>query len=53
MHYFYGAGNGSFIGSTAANTSTAYRIQQWVTANFTAKTVGTSTLYDLTASKAG
>ena len=53
VHYFYGAGTGSFIGSTQANTSDAYKIQQWVTANFTAKTVGGTTLYDLTAKKAG
>ena len=33
----------------AANTSTAYAIQQWVTSTYTAKTVGGSTVYDLTA----
>ena len=53
VHYFYGAGTGSFIGSTQANTSDAYKIQQWVTASFTAKTVGGTTLYDLTAKKTG
>ena len=53
VHYFYGAGAGSFIGSTQANTSDAYKIQQWVTATFTAKTVGGTTLYDLTAEKTG
>ena len=53
IHYFYGAGSGSFIGSTQASTSDAYQIQQWVTANFTVKTVGTTTLYDLTAKKTG
>ncbi len=49
IHYFVADGQG-FIGSTAANTSDAYTIQQWVEANFTATTVGTSTVYDLTAS---
>ena len=53
VHYFYGAGTGSFIGSTQATTSDAYKIQQWVTANFTVKTIGGTTLYDLTATKAG
>ena len=49
IHYFYGSGNGSFIGSTRANTSEAYQIQQWVVAHYTATTVGTATLYDLSA----
>ncbi len=47
IHYFIADGRG-FIGSTAANTSTAYAIQQWVTSTFTASTVGGSTVYDLT-----
>ena len=34
----------------AANTSTAYAIQQWVTSTFTATTIGPSTVYDLTSS---
>ena len=40
IHYFVADGQG-FIGSTAANTSTAYAIQQWVEANYTATTIGT------------
>ena len=47
VHYYVGDGQG-FIGSTAANTSTAYAIQQWVTSTFTAQTIGASTVYDLT-----
>ncbi|WP_375497260.1 glycosyltransferase family 39 protein [uncultured Jatrophihabitans sp.] len=47
VHYYVADAQG-FIGSTAANTSTAYAIQQWVTKTFTAKTVGGSTVYDLT-----
>jgi hypothetical protein len=49
IHYFYGGTNGSFIGSTRASTSEAYQIQQWVVAHYPATTVGTSTLYDLSA----
>jgi 4-amino-4-deoxy-L-arabinose transferase-like glycosyltransferase len=48
VHYYVADGQG-FIGSTAADTSTAYAIQQWVTQTFPAQTVGTSTVYDLTA----
>ena len=48
IHYYIAAGNG-FIGSTAADTSTAYQIQKWVTSTFTAKTVGGTTVYDLTS----
>ena len=46
MHYYVADGQG-FIGSTAANTSTAYAIQQWVESTFTAKTIGSTTVYDL------
>jgi hypothetical protein len=47
IHYFVADGQG-FIGSTAANTSTAYAIQQWVGNNFTSSPIGGSTVYDLT-----
>jgi hypothetical protein len=47
IHYYIADSSG-FIGSTAANTSTAYAIQQWVESTFTAKTVGGTTVYDLT-----
>jgi hypothetical protein len=46
IHYFVADAQG-FIGSTAANTSTAYAIQQWVEQHYTATTVGGSTVYDL------
>ncbi len=49
VHYFIGSGTSGFIGSTAANTSTAYAIQQWVASTFTARTVGTDTVYDLSS----
>ncbi len=47
VHY-YVADQQGFIGSTAANTSTAYAIQQWVTSTFAARTIGNATVYDLT-----
>jgi 4-amino-4-deoxy-L-arabinose transferase-like glycosyltransferase len=46
VHYYLADGQG-FIGSTAANTSTAYAIQQWVEATYTATTIGGTTVYDL------
>ncbi len=49
VHYYVTDSQG-FIGSTAASTSTAYAIQQWVAKTFKAQTVGGSTIYDLTAS---
>jgi hypothetical protein len=48
VHYYIADGQG-FIGSTAADTSTAYQIQQWVESHFTAKTIGGTTVYDLTS----
>jgi 4-amino-4-deoxy-L-arabinose transferase-like glycosyltransferase len=48
VHYYIADGQG-FIGSTAANTSTAYQIQQWVEKTFTSRTIGGTTVYDLTA----
>ena len=48
VHY-YVADSSGFIGSTSAQSSTAYQIQQWVTSTFTAQTVGSSTVYDLTS----
>jgi 4-amino-4-deoxy-L-arabinose transferase-like glycosyltransferase len=49
--HFYVADASGFIGSTSAQGSTAYQIQQWVEANFTAQTVGGTTIYDLTTAK--
>jgi hypothetical protein len=51
IHYYVVDGQG-FIGSTAANTSTAYAIEQWVAKTFTATTVGGTTVYDLTTASA-
>ena len=49
IHYYVLDSSG-FIGSTAADTSTAYAIQQWVTSTFTAQTIGSTTVYDLASS---
>jgi 4-amino-4-deoxy-L-arabinose transferase-like glycosyltransferase len=48
VHYYVLDSSG-FIGSGDAQTSTAYAIQQWVTANYTAQTIGTTTVYDLSS----
>lgn len=48
IHYYVLDADG-FIGSTAAETSTAYAIQQWVEKTYPAQTVGGSTIYDLTS----
>ncbi len=48
IHYFLG---GNFIGSSSAQASTAYQIEQWVAAHFTSMTVGGTTVYDLTAAR--
>ena len=42
IHYFIAGGTGSSSGD-------AGRITAWVTSHFTAKTVGGTTVYDLTA----
>ena len=52
IHY-YVLDQGGFIGSTSAQSSTAYAIQQWVTSTFTATTIGNSTVYDLATSTSG
>jgi 4-amino-4-deoxy-L-arabinose transferase-like glycosyltransferase len=52
IHY-YVLDQGGFIGSTSAQSSTAYAIQQWVTSTFGPTTIGNSTAYDLTSSTSG
>lgn len=47
VHYYLADPLG-FIGSTSAQGSTAYAIQQWVEQHFTSSTVGGATLYNLT-----
>ena len=52
IHYYVPDQDG-FIGSTSAQSSTAYAIQQWVTSTFSPTTMGNSTVYDLTSSTSG
>lgn len=47
IHYFIGGGQGGGQGGT---TSVLSKITSWVEANYTATTVGGTTVYDLTAS---
>jgi 4-amino-4-deoxy-L-arabinose transferase-like glycosyltransferase len=47
IHYFIASGGGGGPGGGAASTSSA--ITQWVEQNFTARTVGGTTIYDLSA----
>jgi hypothetical protein len=50
IHY-YVADSSGFIGSTSAQGSTAYQIQQWVESTYTSTTIGSTTVYDLTTAK--
>jgi 4-amino-4-deoxy-L-arabinose transferase-like glycosyltransferase len=49
IHYFIGGG-GFGGGQSMGGSNDSSQIASWVAANFTAKTVGTTTVYDLTAS---
>ncbi|SFE29995.1 4-amino-4-deoxy-L-arabinose transferase [Actinacidiphila alni] len=49
IHYFLGGGQGG--GGGMGGSGTASAITTWVEANFTAKTVGGTTVYDLTSPK--
>ncbi|MFG2001503.1 ArnT family glycosyltransferase [Spirillospora sp. NPDC048911] len=55
IHYFVGGGTGGGFGGGMSRGSggsdAAQQISAWVTATFTAKTVGGVTVYDLTASR--
>jgi len=56
IHYFIGGGGfgGRGFGGGGGNaSSTTSQIQEWVQSNFTAKTVGNVTVYDLTSPTAG
>jgi hypothetical protein len=43
IHYYVGQGSNSFGGGSASSS-----IASWVSAHYTAQTVGGSTVYDLT-----
>jgi 4-amino-4-deoxy-L-arabinose transferase-like glycosyltransferase len=50
IHYFIGgSGTGGMGGSNTGGSNDSSQISQWVSSNFTAKTVGGTTVYDLTA----
>ncbi len=54
IHYFVGGGSGGAAGGPGgAGGSDASQITAWVEAHFTAKTVGGTTVYDLTSPKTG
>ncbi|HEY0532155.1 MAG TPA: glycosyltransferase family 39 protein [Actinoplanes sp.] len=48
IHYFIGSGSGGF-GNNTGGSNDSSQIAQWVSQNFTAKSVGGTTVYDLTA----
>lgn len=50
IHYFIGSGTGGGFGGMGGS-GTASGITSWVEAHYTAKTVGSTTVYDLTAPK--
>jgi len=52
IHYFIGGGRfgGGGFGGPGATSSTSSAISSWVSANFTSRTVGGVTIYDLTQS---
>ena len=54
IHYFI-AGGGGFGGGAGGGTgsSASSAITQWVESNFTAQTVGGTTIYDLSSAAAG
>ncbi|GAA0655228.1 glycosyltransferase family 39 protein [Kitasatospora atroaurantiaca] len=52
IHYFIGSGSGmggGGMGGGSSSTSESSQIATWVAAHYTAKTVGSTTVYDLTA----
>ena len=48
VHYFLGSGGGGFGAQNGGSTESA-SIASWVASTFTATTVGSQTVYDLTA----
>jgi 4-amino-4-deoxy-L-arabinose transferase-like glycosyltransferase len=52
VHYFIAGGGRGIGGPGAGGSSASAAITQWVTDNYTATTVGTTTLYDLTSATA-
>jgi 4-amino-4-deoxy-L-arabinose transferase-like glycosyltransferase len=52
IHYFISGGSAGGFGGGGGSTDDASKITTWVEAHFTAKTVGGTTVYDLTKSAA-
>jgi 4-amino-4-deoxy-L-arabinose transferase-like glycosyltransferase len=52
IHYFIGSGGGGFGGAARGGSSSSSAIASWVAANYTATTIGGTTVYDLTSSSA-
>ena len=50
IHYFIGSGSGGGFGGQMGGSSSSSEIASWVSSNFTATTIGGTTVYDLTAS---
>ena len=50
IHYFIGGGFGGGRGGSAGGSNDSSQIAAWVAANFTAQTVGNTTVYDLSQS---
>jgi 4-amino-4-deoxy-L-arabinose transferase-like glycosyltransferase len=53
IHYFIGGGSGGGGGVGGAGSSDASQITSWVESHFTSKTVGGTTVYNLTSPKTG
>ncbi|MDT7744195.1 MAG: hypothetical protein QOE59_3273 [Actinomycetota bacterium] len=49
VHYFISSGDGGSMGGQGGSDSVGSQITAWVTAHYTATTVGGTTVYDLTA----
>jgi hypothetical protein len=49
VHYFVGSGGGGFGGGFDGRGGKSSEISSWVAEDFTAQTVGNTTVYDLTS----
>ncbi|MEV4349442.1 glycosyltransferase family 39 protein [Actinoplanes sp. NPDC049596] len=53
IHYFIGGGGFGGRGGNSSGSNDSSQIAEWVAANYTAKTVGSTTVYDLTQPTTG
>ncbi|MDX6258548.1 MAG: hypothetical protein QOH84_236, partial [Kribbellaceae bacterium] len=49
VHYFIGSSGGGFGGGRGGDGGTSSEISTWVAQNYTAQTIGGTTVYDLTS----